>query len=153
MEGTSANEQLFDHLVRCETRIYNALGERLKAEHGIVASQFEFLRYLGRHPQSRVADMAVNFAIGIGATSKGIDRLEARGWVRRVPNPEDRRSSLVELTSSGRELAGAAEETFRAQLEVLIGSVVGEEQVETVISVLAVLREALEERNVGLPAG
>lgn len=125
MAGTSANEQLFDHLVRCETRIYNALGERLKADHGIVASQFEFLHYLARHPRSRVADLAVNFAIGIGATSKGIDRLETRGWARRVPNPEDRRSSLVELTPAGRELAEAAEATFREQLEVLIGSVVG----------------------------
>ncbi|WP_370938935.1 MarR family winged helix-turn-helix transcriptional regulator [Amycolatopsis sp. cg13] len=153
MASTSANEQLFDHLVRCETRIYNALGERLKAEHGIVASQFEFLRYLGQHPQSRVADLAVNFAIGIGATSKGIDRLEARGWVRRVPNPEDRRSSLVELTPSGRDLAGAAEKTFRAQLEVLIGSMVAPDRAEAVISVLAELRGALEERNVGLPAG
>lgn len=153
MEGTSANEQLFDHLVRCETRIYNALGERLKAAHGIVASQFEFLRYLGRHPQSRVADIAVNFAIGIGATSKGIDRLEARGWVRRVPNPEDRRSSLVELTPAGRKLAEAAEKTFQEQLETLIGSVVGEERAAAVIPVLAELRCALEERNVGLPAG
>lgn len=153
MEGISANEQLFDHLVRCETRIYNALGERLKAEHGIVASQFEFLRYLGRHPRSRVADLAVHFAVGIGATSKGIDRLETRGWVRRVPNPEDRRSSLVELTAAGRELAEAAEETFREQLEVLIGSVVGKDRVAAVISVLAELRGVLEERNVGLPAG
>lgn len=153
MAGTSANEQLFDHLVRCETRIYNALNERFKAAHGIVASQFEFLRYLQRHPQSRVADLAVNFAIGIGATSKGIDRLETRGWVRRVPNPEDRRSSLVELTPAGRDLAEGAEETFREQLEELIGSVVSGDQAAAVIAVLAALRGELEERNVGLPAG
>ncbi|MER6761155.1 MULTISPECIES: MarR family winged helix-turn-helix transcriptional regulator [Amycolatopsis] len=153
MAGTSANEQLFDHLVRSETRLYNAVGERLKAEHGIVASQFEFLRYLERHPQSRVADLAMNFAIGIGATSKGIDRLEARGWVRRVRNPDDRRSSLVELTPPGRHLAAAAGETFRTELETLVGSVLGEDQTEVVIAALAALRGALEERNAGLPAG
>ncbi|MYW95844.1 MarR family transcriptional regulator [Amycolatopsis rubida] len=153
MEGTSANEELFDHLVRCETRIYNALTEGLKAGHGIGAAQFEFLQYLGRHPQSRVADLAVNFAVGIGATSKGVDRLEARGWVRRVPNPEDRRSSLVELTPAGRELTEAMEQTFREQLDVLIGSVVGEARAAAVIAVLAELRGVLEERGVGLPAG
>ena len=153
MAGTSANEQLFDHLVRAETRLYNAVGERLKAEHGIVASQYEFLRYLERHPRSRVADLAVNFAVGIGATSKGIDRLEARGWVRRAPNPEDRRSSLVELTPSGRELAEAAGATYRAELDALIGSALDEDQAAAVVPVLAALRGVLEERNAGLPAG
>ncbi|WP_037363610.1 MarR family winged helix-turn-helix transcriptional regulator [Amycolatopsis orientalis] len=153
MAGTSANEQLFDHLVRCETRVYNALSDGLKAEHGIGAAQFEFLRYLARHPRSRVADLAVNFAVGIGATSKGVDRLEARGWVRRAPNPEDRRSSLLELTPAGRELADAMEKTFQDQLEELLGSVVGDDRAATVVSVLAELREVLEERNVGLPAG
>ncbi|WP_275295690.1 MarR family transcriptional regulator [Amycolatopsis sp. La24] len=153
MAGTSANEQFFDHLVRCETRIYNALTDGLKAEHGIGASQFEFLQYLGRHPRSRVADLAVNFAVGIGATSKSVDRLEARGWVRRVPNPEDRRSSLLELTPAGRELAEAMEKTFQDQLELLIGSVVGEDRVADVVAVLAELRGVLEERGAGLPAG
>ncbi|WP_027927341.1 MarR family winged helix-turn-helix transcriptional regulator [Amycolatopsis benzoatilytica] len=153
MAGTSATVQLFDHLVRCETRLYNAVGERLRAEHGIVASQFEFLQYLGRHPRSRVADLAANFAVGIGATSKGIDRLEARGWVRRAPNPQDRRSSLLELTPSGRDLVGAAEETFQAQLETLLASAIGKEQVDALLPVFAALRDGLERGNAGMPAG
>lgn len=31
-----------------------------------------------------------------------LDALEYRGWVRRVPNPEDRRSVLIEITTDGR---------------------------------------------------
>lgn len=31
-----------------------------------------------------------------------LDALEYRGWVRRTPNPEDRRSVLVEITADGR---------------------------------------------------
>ncbi|SFW72079.1 MarR family winged helix-turn-helix transcriptional regulator [Amycolatopsis australiensis] len=153
MACTSATEQLFDHLVRCETRLYNALGERLKAEHGIVASQFEFLSYVERHPRCRVADIATTFAIGIGATSKGIDRLEARGWVRRVPHPADRRSSLIELTSAGRNLVTAAERTFREQLETLLAPAITEEQAGALVPVFAALRQALEQRNAGLPTG
>jgi len=153
MAGISATEQLFDHLVRSETRLYNAVGERLKAAHGIVASQFEFLRYLGEHPRSRVADLAANFAVGIGATSKGVDRLETRGWVRRAPNPDDRRSSLLELTPSGQELVEIAGETYREQLAVLLGSAIGEAQVDALLPVFAALREGLERRNAGLPAG
>jgi DNA-binding MarR family transcriptional regulator len=33
-----------------------------------------------------------------------IDQLEYRGWVRRLPNPDDRRSVLVEITDEGRAI-------------------------------------------------
>ncbi|NOU93311.1 MarR family transcriptional regulator [Paenibacillus sp. LMG 31456] len=33
-----------------------------------------------------------------------LDQLERKGWIRRVPNPEDRRSFLTYVTDSGREL-------------------------------------------------
>jgi len=34
-----------------------------------------------------------------------LDTLEQRGWVRRTPNPDDRRSLLIEITDAGRETA------------------------------------------------
>ncbi|HEX4109958.1 MAG TPA: MarR family transcriptional regulator [Solirubrobacteraceae bacterium] len=38
------------------------------------------------------------------SATNNIERLEATGYVRRIPNPADRRSTLVELTSSGQEV-------------------------------------------------
>ena len=38
-----------------------------------------------------------------GITSR-IDRLEHRGFVKRVPDPNDRRGVLVELTEAGRKV-------------------------------------------------
>ena len=143
----------FDDLVRCETRLYNALGDRLRSEHGIVASQFEFLRYLRGHPEARVADVATNFATGIGAISKAVDRLEARGWATRLPNPTDRRSSLISLTTSGAALVAAAEQTFRELLRELIATAISVEQLEAAGATLAALRRALELARLGIPAG
>ena len=34
-----------------------------------------------------------------------LDTLERQGWIRRTPNPDDRRSVLIEITPEGRELA------------------------------------------------
>ncbi|MEU2833220.1 MarR family transcriptional regulator [Streptomyces lavendulae] len=99
-------------LVRCETRLYNAPNDRLRGRHGIVTSQFEFLRFLRDHPGARVADLAAEFAIGIGATGKDIDRLEKQAWVRRRFDPSDRRSSLPDLTDDGRQPVETAEATF-----------------------------------------
>jgi DNA-binding MarR family transcriptional regulator len=34
-----------------------------------------------------------------------LDLLEHRGWIRRIPNPADRRSTLIEITNDGRATA------------------------------------------------
>ncbi len=144
---------LFDDLVRVETRLYNALNDRLRSEHGLFASQFEFLRYLRDHPGSRVADLARHFVIGIGATSKGIARLESQGLVQRTPNPDDGRSSLLDLTVTGTGLVDAAERTFTAQLASLIGGSLDGAQSQRLAATLSELRSHLEATNVGTPAG
>ena len=149
----SSAARLFDDMVRCETRLYNALSVRLRESHGIVATQFEGLRYIRDRPESRVADLAANFAIGIGATSKVIDRLENEGWVRRIPNPADRRSSLIALTSRGLQLVNEAEHTFTDCVSALVVTALTQAQLEAVVVALSVLRTALELDQVGTPVG
>ncbi|MGO4594972.1 MarR family winged helix-turn-helix transcriptional regulator [Leifsonia sp. 2TAF2] len=154
MAYTSASSDLtafFDDLVRCETRLYNAVGERLRAEHGLATSQFEFLRYLREHPGARVVDIAENFAAGVGAISKGVDRLVDRGWARRHPNPEDGRSSLVSLTADGARLVDDAEDVFVQRLAAMID--VPSAQLREVTAVLSALRSSLEKEGAGLPVG
>ena len=143
----------FSDLVRCETRLYNALNDRLRERHGIATSQFEALRYLRDHPGSRVADLAAEFAIGIGATSKVVDRLEARGWVARQPNPSDRRSSLLALTDDGRRLLDAAEGTFGERLAALIADALDAPRITATAQALAQLRSVLERDQIGIPTG
>jgi MarR family multiple antibiotic resistance transcriptional regulator len=144
---------VFDDLVRFETRLYNALGDRLRAAHGIVTSQYEVLAYLAAHPGGRVADLAAAFAIGIGATSRGVDRLEARGWVKRHPHPADRRSSLLTLTPAGQELAAAAGRTVEEALAELLGGAVDDAALAGLARTLATLRGSLERDRIGLPTG
>ncbi|MFG3224622.1 MarR family winged helix-turn-helix transcriptional regulator [Kitasatospora sp. NPDC048194] len=160
MEYTSGGDRpagelakVFADLVRCETRVYNALNDRLRDGHGIVTSQYEFLSYLRDHPGCRVADLAGEFAIGVGATSKGIDRLEKQGWVARRPNPSDRRSSLLALTDDGARLVEEAERTFTGGLAELLGGNLDGPSLSAVAQALSALRSALERDQVGTPIG
>lgn len=143
----------FADLVRCETRLYNALNDCLRERHGIVTSQFESLRFLRDQPCSRVADLAAEFAVGVGATSKGVDRLEKQGWVVRQPNPSDRRSSLLALTADGSKLVDAAEATFIEGLAELIGDTLGETSGAAAARAISKLRFALERNQIGTPTG
>lgn len=149
----AALARFFTDLVRCETRLYNALNDRLRERHRIVTSQFEFLHFLRERPGSRVADLAAEFAVGIGAVSKSADRLELAGWVVRQPNPADRRSSLLALTDEGARLVEAAETTFAEVLAELIGGTLEGTAIADAARAFAVLRSALEAGRIGAPAG
>lgn len=158
MEDTSAEAvvnlpNLFSDLVRCETRLYNALNESLREQHGILTSQFESLRFLRDHPGARVIDLANEFAAGVGAMSKGVDRLEKQGWVARQANPADRRSSLLALTDDGTRVVEAAERTFIQQLTELLGESAAGSSLLVVAQAFSKLRAALERDRIGLPAG
>lgn len=51
-----------------------------------------------------------------------VDRLEAEGLVRRIPDPADRRSVLATITGAGRErLAEALEARERAEASLIAG--------------------------------
>jgi MarR family transcriptional regulator, multiple antibiotic resistance protein MarR len=145
--------KLFTDLVRCETRLYNALGDRLRAAHGLGAGPFEFLSYIHTHAEARVADLAAEFAIGVGATSKGVDRLEREGLVIRHPNSADRRSSLLALTDQGRQKLTAAESTFVHEITELLMSALTPDEIASMAKSFSTLRSILEERRIGVPIG
>lgn len=46
--------------------------------------------------------------VSSGGLTARIDKLEAKGLLRRVPDPEDRRSFLLEATPEGVDVAKAA---------------------------------------------
>jgi MarR family transcriptional regulator, multiple antibiotic resistance protein MarR len=111
---------LFVDLVGYETRLYNRLDERLQAAHGVTVGQFEFLRFVERGDARTVGELAAVVGITVGAVSKGVDRIETAGWLARAPNPANRRSSLLVVTTSGRAVLRRAEPTVAAVLDELL---------------------------------
>jgi DNA-binding MarR family transcriptional regulator len=67
-----------------------------------------------------------------------IDRLEARGLVVRLPHPTDRRTTLAEITPTGRDVAAAATEALNAKAFSDIG--VSDDDQRSLVRILGVLR-------------
>jgi MarR family multiple antibiotic resistance transcriptional regulator len=151
--GSVAYDTVFTDLVHVETRLYNAVAERVRAQAGIGAGHFELLRYVRDHPDTRVADLAAAFAIGVGTTSKIVDRLEKQDWIERRPNPANRRSSLLALTPAGESAVSRAEPAWQAALQEILGGAVTPEELTALSRALGALRSDLERRHLGLPAG
>ena len=153
IEGHVNLDTLFTDLVRVETRLYNAVAERVKAETDVGAGHFELLRYVRDHPDARVADLASSFAIGVGTTSKIVDRLETQGWIERRPNPANRRSSLLALTPAGESAVSRAEPAWQAAIQEILGEAVTLDELKALSLALGALRSDLERRRLGLPTG
>jgi MarR family transcriptional regulator, organic hydroperoxide resistance regulator len=77
-----------------------------------------------------------------GRTSKLVDRIESRGYCRRLPNPDDRRSSLLQLTAEGEHVLAEAGKAFDAELERWLGAAVPERTLRQFAGTLARLRSA-----------
>ncbi len=133
---------LYREIIGLEIELWDGIGARLKAECDLPLSSFEILHLLRSRPGARIQDIADEFSITVGGTSKVVDRLEAAGWCGRRANPNDRRSSIVELTAAGRKLVDGAVKVFEDELELRIGSVIPEKSVREVTKVLSTLRAA-----------
>ncbi|MBV9379687.1 MAG: winged helix-turn-helix transcriptional regulator [Streptosporangiaceae bacterium] len=134
--------EVFNDLVRFEIELWNAVDDRLKSEFDLPLTHFEPMSVIGRLPGCRVFDIARELGITTGGTSKLVDRIEANGYCRRLPNPADRRSSLLELTEEGKVLLGKAGVAFDEELQRWLGSAVPERTLRQFASTLTRIRAA-----------
>ena len=133
---------LSHQLIRFETELWNAVDARLRTEFGLPLSRLEPMQVIARRPLCRVYDIAAELSITIGGTSKLVDRIEAEGYCVRRTNPEDRRSSIIELTALGRRALAKATKAFEDELQTRIGSAVAERSLQQFHSTLVKLRAA-----------
>ena len=134
--------QVFDDLVRFETVLWNNLDAALRRECDVSLGNVNLMLIIDQTPQCRVQDIASALAITVGGTSQAVDRLEAAGWCVRSANPNDRRSSIVELTAAGAAVFATAGEVFDTELERLLCAPLSRTAFSQLGSALATLRRA-----------
>lgn len=138
----------FDALIRYETDLWNHLDARLRAAHGPSLATVCALRVVARHDGAcRVQDLRSDLGITVGAASKLVDRLERDGLAVRRANPDDRRSSLVELTTDGQ---GALEVGIAVVEDGLAEHLDGEADLAAVTALLARLDSQLRSSAVAV---
>ena len=137
--------EFFDVLVRYEVALWDAVDHVLRQEGLISLAQLHALRLIERYDgQARVQDLSRDIGITVGAASKLADRLERDGLAVRSPNPDNRRSSLIALTSRGRQAFTTAHETALAAVE----RAVGDEDVQPLVAALGRLQARLDDHAV-----
>lgn len=116
--------------------------ERAFPDLRLTQAEAHILAYLARHAPCAINDLHRSFGHKRSTLTSLLDRLEARGWIRRGAHPASRRLVRVELTDSGRLVAERVSATLSA-LEARMLARAGDADAAACLRVLRVLEEEL----------
>ena len=135
-------KELFNDLIRFETDLWNAVDARLRNDHDLPLAWFEPMQVMAKQQACRVSDIKTELSITVGGASKLVDRVEAAGLCRRLANPGDSRSRVIQLTPAGRRLLAKATRSFEDELQARLEFVVSERALDQLAATLGRLRTA-----------
>lgn len=96
-------------IVRVQQLLLAGLNQRLR-EFDLTFARYEalVLLFFSRAGALPLGKMGERLMVHPTSITNAIDRLEAQGYVERVPHPEDRRTTLARLTPHGRDVVERA---------------------------------------------
>ena len=105
MERGNIMDQKVSVLIKKSALIFDKYANQLLATHHLTISQFRILMILYKSPDCTVrqADIESAYAMTNPTVTGLVQNLEKSGLVRRVANPEDKRSKLLTLTEYAEE--------------------------------------------------
>jgi MarR family transcriptional regulator, organic hydroperoxide resistance regulator len=140
---TSADlRRILHDLGHAHAQLALPVSRRLRKELGLSVALFELMAVVADRPACRVHDLAAELGVSTGGVSKLVDRLESAGLCRRLPNPSDRRSSLVELTPGGHRTWACAGLAVDEDLHRLVAGSLSAGQASELTSILQALGSA-----------
>jgi len=144
-EKSDAVQDLFEEIRKINNRL-RWLGDNLHPELGVTAPKRSLLIKLLREGPQTVPDLARERLVSRQIVQTQINDLLKEGWVASRENPRHRRSSLIDLTNTGKDL------TLRMlykETQIIEGSRSAPEiaEVKKLISGLASIREHIERES------
>ncbi|WP_040948789.1 MarR family winged helix-turn-helix transcriptional regulator [Gorillibacterium massiliense] len=104
-DNREQGEELSLHLLVVLSKAYKTIMDRAVKDmkrHGLSPSEFTMLEVLynkGRIPLQQIGEKVL---VTSGSVTYNIDKLEKKGYLKRVPCEDDRRVIYAEITSEGR---------------------------------------------------
>lgn len=116
--------EVFSRITRLAKHLDRARAAAFK-DHDIEPWEFDVLaalRRAGEPYELSPGRLLKETLVTSGTMTNRVDRLTARGLVERLPDPDDRRGVLVQLTPEGKDTVdGAFDALLRAERELLDG--------------------------------
>jgi DNA-binding MarR family transcriptional regulator len=126
--------------------LIGAYMERTASELGITQAEAHVLAQVAKVGPTPIAGLHREFGHKRSTLTNVLDRLEEREFVRRKPHPNDRRSLVIHLTTSGEQVAHRMTRVLDA-LEREVRRTVGEFDLQGVDAVVTALAAIVEQHD------
>ena len=122
------------------------LDRQLQRDSGLPHAYYQILAMLSDVPGRtlRMSDLAQITQSSQSRLSHAVARLEGNGWIRRVPCPDDRRSTLAQLTDEGFAVLAAAAPGHVDTVRTLLFDALTPEQVDQFNDILRAVLTRLD---------
>ena len=139
-------------IVKVIPQVMRTIGaERHFGGHTMSPVHMRLLTILASHP-CNLSELAVRHAVSLPTMSNSISVLVERGWVNRVPSPDDRRQVLLELTPDGRAVLVEIKSRAEARVAEALGRL-SPDDLASLSAGLAVLEQAFASAMCSRPHG
>ena len=101
-------------------RLNRKLVDRRLSAIGITRAQWQAIGNLWRYGQLTQAALADVMELQTATVARLIDRLEAAGWVNRLPDPKDRRANLIAMTEKAHTIIEEVAAIGKTMLEDML---------------------------------
>ena len=147
MEDYAMNESI-EFLLRAVNRRAEKLANQELAKFDLTSTQFRTLMYLSHQPPLTVrqCDLEVFFSKSNPAVTGILNNMEQKDLIRRVCNPADGRSKVLEITEKGLALLPQLD-AYRGWMDKLLTENMTEEEKAILIVLLKKMRNSANLRD------
>lgn len=118
---------------------------------GVGPSELDLLLAVRFHPGITLTEVCRHLELDKGAAARQLASLETKGYIRREPNPNDRRSQLLYATEKGEAIRSSKAHVEEVFYEWLVEPLSGEEREELARLLEILVRRCREERDAEFP--
>jgi DNA-binding MarR family transcriptional regulator len=108
MRNKMTDPRIFHLLQRAHSALFRAADRRLQADTGLTAAQYAVLLVLSQCDGQPITAIADELRMGKSSLTGLVDRMSARGLVRREVDADDARVQRVFIAAKGQKLAQSA---------------------------------------------
>lgn len=123
-ESDSDSLRLWLRLNSCNNQVQNYIREKMRQEFNLTLPRFDLMAQLIGHKNGlKMGEISERLMVSNGNTTSIVLQLEKDGLVERLINQEDRRSTLIRLTTKGTKLHNKINKSYVQWLEDIFATV------------------------------
>lgn len=118
----------FLRLITMTSQSLRSRADQWLKRQGLTIEQFIILKELLLRPRQMQRTLSISCSKSAANITRILDRLEKKKYIIRDNNPEDRRSSLVELTEAGKLICDEVDQQFQIFSDMIMEGIDGKKQ-------------------------